>query len=678
VGEDGGRRIRSGGWQVGLDIGGTFTDVIAVELRTATIRSAKVKSSANNPIEGLLDGLKAVGLAWDDVDDLIHGTTIVTNAIVEGAFARVAFIATEGFSDVLAIGRQNRRYLYRLDLLPKLPAQVPEELRFELHERVTHEGTIETPLTDAAIDRLISSMRECRVEAVAVSLLHAYANSTHEQLLGDRLQQLFRHVALSHRVNPEAREFERGSTTALSAGVMPLIADYVDRLEEARPQNSRLHFFHSASGMCSGSVMRELPLGLALSGPAAGVTAASRVARDIGADHAISFDMGGTTTDTCMIVHGHAEIANDRTLGGRPLRMPAVAVESIGAGGGSIARYDGSILQIGPDSAGAAPGPACYGLGGTRPTISDANMVLGYLEDGATFGGNIRLDRRAAEKVLAPLAQTLGLSLAETALGIVRVANNTMSGALHRVTVERGVDARSCKLIAFGGAGPMHAAEVARIAGIRQVVIPEHSSTFSALGCLRADFSYTQQQTISMGNWDWDGQRLDRLRASMQAQLRKTVADLAIVEPVSTWVAAIRYVGQSSSVEIADPDFTNLDRLGEAFRARHNLLYGFATDERWGLIALRLTVSVPRHAFPATASAIARGAPTPTKTRVCTFDGPNECQTPEYQRATLSPGHPISGPAIVTDEFSTIVLPPGSSLTADEFNHLHIDMGHAG
>ena len=238
------------------------------------------------------------------------------------------------------------------------------------------------------VERLIEKLRDQKVEAVAVSLLHSYANPVHEQLLGDQLQKAFRHVALSHRFNPEAREFERGSTTALSAGVMPLIADYVDKLEESRPASSRLHFFHSASGMCAGSVIRELPLGLALSGPAAGVTAAGRVARDIGADHAISFDMGGTTTDACMILNGQAEISIDRSLGGRPLRMPAVAVESIGAGGGSIARFDGSVLQIGPDSAGASPGPACYGLGGTQPTISDANMILGYLEDGATFGGD--------------------------------------------------------------------------------------------------------------------------------------------------------------------------------------------------------------------------------------------------------------------------------------------------
>lgn len=355
--------------------------------------------------------------------------------------------------------------------------------------------------------------------------------------------------------------------------------------------------------------------------------------------------------------------------------MPAVAVESIGAGGGSIARFDGSILQVGPDSAGANPGPACYGLGGSKPTISDADIVLGYLDHGATFGENIRLDRGAAERAIAPLAKSLGLDATGTALGIVKVANNTMSQALRRVTVERGIDARTCTLIAFGGAGPMHAVDVARTVGIRHVVVPEHSSTFSALGCLRANYSYTQQQTIRMASSAWDRDGIAALQRAMHDHSGRTVSEFAARPPTSAWTAGLRYIGQSSSVEIPDPDLDDPDRLGEAFKAKHALLYGFAADEPWELIMLRLTVSVPREISTGRrATGTACGRPTPKTRRLCTFADAPHRQTPDYDRADLPPGVRIDGPAIVADAASTVVLPPASSIVADEHGHLHIEL----
>ncbi|MDD9990559.1 MAG: hydantoinase/oxoprolinase family protein, partial [Rhodospirillales bacterium] len=352
------------GWQVGIDVGGTFTDVIARHRARGEVRAAKVPSRTDDRIAGLLAALHAVDLEWPDVDDLIHGTTIVTNAIVQGDHAKVALIATRGFSDTLAIGRQNRRHLYRLDLPPKLEPQVPAERRFEVTERLDHDGGVMTALEPDSVADAIARVDASGAEAVAVSLLHSYANPAHEEALGARLRERFPFVALSHRVNPEAREYERTATTALSAGVMPLAAAYLDDLEEAKPDDSRLHLFHSAGGMASPAALRDLPLGLAASGPAAGVAAAGRMARALRIERAISFDMGGTTTDVCLIQGGEAQIASDRSLGGRPLRQPMVAVESIGAGGGSIARLDHGSLVVGPESAGALPGPACYAKGG--------------------------------------------------------------------------------------------------------------------------------------------------------------------------------------------------------------------------------------------------------------------------------------------------------------------------
>jgi N-methylhydantoinase A len=350
----------SSGWQVGIDIGGTFTDVIAFQSSTGKITEAKVRSQPDDPVAGLLAALQAVGISWERVDDLMHGTTMITNAIVEDRLAEVALIATEGFADTLAIGRQNRRHLYRLDLEPKARPQVPEQLRLEVRERLDVRGDVLVPLTTEAVDEVLRKLRASGVKAVAVSLLHSYANGAHEERLGERLREVVPYLALSHRISPEAREYERTSTTALSAGVMPLAGSYLDRLEAARPAASRLHLLHSAGGMASPQALREQPLGLAFSGPAAGVSAASWVAGELSLDKVISFDMGGTTTDVCLILDGRAEISSDRSLGDRPLRTPMVAVESIGAGGGSIARLDNGALRVGPQSAGAAPGPAWY------------------------------------------------------------------------------------------------------------------------------------------------------------------------------------------------------------------------------------------------------------------------------------------------------------------------------
>ena len=302
-------------WQVGIDIGGTFTDVVAFQPSTGKIAQAKVRSHPDDPVAGLLAALAAVGIPWDRVDDLMHGSTLVTNAIVEDRLAEVALIATEGFADTLAIGRQNRRHLYRLDLEPKARPQVAEHLRFEIAERLDVHGNVLMPLTSEAIDEAVRKVADSGVKAVAVCLLHAYANGAHERQLGARLREIAPYLALSHRISPEAREYERTSTTALSAGVMPLAGAYLDRLEASRPAASRLHLLHSAGGMASPEALREQPLGLAFSGPAAGVSAAGWVAGELDLANVISFDMGGTTTDVCLIVDGRAEIRSDRSLG---------------------------------------------------------------------------------------------------------------------------------------------------------------------------------------------------------------------------------------------------------------------------------------------------------------------------------------------------------------------------
>ena len=661
------------GWQVGIDIGGTFTDVVACNIATRQVVSTKVRSVRADPIKSLLAGLEAVGLTWDDVDDLIHGTTVVTNAIVELRLAKVAFVTTLGFADVLTIGRQNRRHLYRLDLPPKLVPLVPRERCLEIDERLDFRGNVVRGIERQSLDQLLEDLRRHDVEAVAISLLHSYANSAHEKELLEAVRTVVPHVALSHRVNPESREFERANTTVLSAAVMPLVANYIDRLEERKPVGRRLHFFHSANGLCSSEIVRELPLTLALSGPAAGVAAASRVAQNLKIEQALTFDMGGTTTDVCLISHGSAEITADRTLAGQPLRMPAVAVESIGAGGGSLVRLDGGVLKVGPDSVGADPGPACYGLGGELPTVSDANMVLGFLEDGATFGGNIRLSRARADKALAPIANALGLSVVSTALGILKVANSAMANALRRVTVERGIDVRSCALLAFGGAGPMHAVEVARLVGIQRVIVPEHSSALSALGCVTADISYAQHQTTHLSKAAWSFERLERIRSGMLENAGRLMGP-ANQEPKFKWVAAVRYVGQSYAVEIVDPTLESTQALEQQFKARHAQLYGFATDESWEIVALRLTATVERHVASQLLPPMPGISSSPARFRQCYFNDTASVRVAEYDRSSLSRDCPLNGPAIISDQMSTLILPPKCAVTVNDAGHLDIKL----
>ncbi len=660
------------GWQVGIDIGGTFTDLVALQPATGELRSIKVPTQRNDPVASIKAALAAASLSAAEVDDLVHGTTLVTNAIVEDRVEPVALVATDGFEDVLDIGRAGRQHLYRLDLPPRRAAQVPPERRIGLAERVDHTGAVVKAADPAAIADAVQRATATGVESVAVSLLHAYANPAHERALGEALQSALPFVSLSHEVNPETREFERTATTVLNASVMPIAARYLDRLQR-EVQGARLHVMHSAGGMASPEAAARRPLGMALSGPAAGISAAQHVAATLGLDRALSFDMGGTTTDVCLIVKGAAEISTDSKLAGRPVRQPMVAVESIGAGGGSLVTLSTGGLSIGPESAGAEPGPAAYGRGGTRPTVTDANAVLGYLDPARRLGGAISLDVEAARAALAPLADRLGIGVVELALGVQRVANATMVRALSRVTVERGVDGRQCTLLAFGGAGPMHAAHLAREFGIAEIVVPRFSSAFSALGCIVADMSYTQQQAVRMLSTHWNAERFEALHSTMLETLMAPLQHQGHGEESITVerTALVRYVGQSYAVEVPFAPPLDLDRLGRDFRGRHHEIYGYATEEHWEMQSLRMRALVDRRPafYPVTDSG---PLPEPASVGDCWFEPAAPHRTPRFDRDLLPCGIGLQGPAIVEDAWSTIVVPPGYVVSTDTMGHLWI------
>ncbi len=651
-------------WEVGTDIGGTFTDIVAVHATSGETRTAKVPSQPDAPVAAMLAAIAALGLRPDQLRRFVHGTTRITNAIVQDRLAPVALIATDGFEDVLEIGRYRRRDLYRLDIPPKAPPLVPHERCFGLRERLDHNGQVLLALEDAELERMAEWVRGTGVASVAVCLLHAYANPAHERRVAERLRGVAAHVSLSHEVNPESREYERASSTAINAAAMPIAAGYLEELERKLPLGAGLQVFHSAGGMVPVATAKQRPIVMAKSGPAAGVAASARLAQASDRKRVLTFDMGGTTTDICLIVDGVAEIADDRMTGDRPLRQPMLAVQSIGAGGGSLVRLGPGGLAVGPDSAGVDPGPACYGRGGTEPTITDANVVLGYLDPDALLGDSIAIDRARAATALGPLAEALGLNVTATALGVVRVANAAMARALRRVTVERGIDGRDCALLAFGGSGPMHAAGLAELYGLEEVIVPAASSSFSALGCLMADLSFMQQQTVRLA---LDGIDVEAFAARLDEVAARASAPIgggAFIEHV----AMMRYAAQSDMTPIPFTPPLDPAVMRRDFNSRHQALFGYATDEPCVIEAIRVQARKPSPAHPSRPVQLTNTRP--AGTRRCSFPGALDVATAVLDREGLAA--PASGPAIIGDAWSTIVLPPGWRAAPDEAGNLFL------
>ena len=607
-----------------------------------------------------------------------HGTTIVTNAIVEGRGAVVGLVTTRGFRDVLEIGRMSRLHLYDLQAQPKPPPLVARRLRLEVSERVGPDGGVLTPLALDEVPALVATLAREGVESVAVCLLHSYANPDHERALRAALAPHFAHVSISSDINAEAREYERTSTTVLNAAVMPLASRYIDDLARAlglETAGAPLHLLHSAGGMMSVEAAKARPLAMAASGPAAGVAAAAHVARTLGLHRALAFDMGGTTTDVCLITDRAPETSAQRRLAGYPVRLPMAAVESIGAGGGSVAHTDGAgALRVGPRSAGAVPGPACYGLGGTEPTVTDANLVLGYLNPTRVYGGSIRLDRDRAAGTLEALGRRLGLSLMETAAGVVEVANAAMLRALRLVSVQRGYDLRDFALIAYGGAGPVHAGALARQAGLGRVIVPVHSSAFSALGCLVSPLRYDAVRTYRARLETWDGKPVEECYRDLEERCVSPLVGEGIAPERIAVVrsADLRYSGQNYELEVgwrATPE-----TLRAAFEARHRQLYGYATGESVECVTLRCVAEARDVAVDLPPFEPA-GAGGPSGEQRAWFLPTGEVTLRRHDRAALGPGRTVEGPALIEDEWSTILVYPGQRCAADRLGNLVIETG---
>ncbi|HJZ32109.1 MAG TPA: hydantoinase/oxoprolinase family protein [Hyphomicrobiaceae bacterium] len=659
---------------LGVDVGGTFTDLVLFDVTAGTLRVLKIPSTADNQAEAILSGLDRLGVAAADLHRIVHGTTVATNTALEGNGARLAVLLTAGHRDVLVVGRGNRLALYNIKARPVRPL-VPRAQAIEIRERLGADGSVLIALDEAELGAVAERLAGDGIEAVAICFLHAYANPTHEQraaaLIAGRLPSAT--VTSSAEVLPEFREYERFSTTALNAYVAPRMRRYLgdlDRRLAAAGSSAPLAIMTSNGGSLPAHRVAAKPVLSMLSGPAAGVIAAAHIGASGGRPNLITCDMGGTSSDVCLIRDGHYQMTTEGKVGAFPVKMRQIDINSIGIGGGSIATLaSGGFLSVGPRSAGAMPGPAAYGRGGDASTITDANVVLGRLGIERPLGGEIALDRAAARRVVSHLADRLQLPPIATAEGILRLAAVALAGAIKEVSVMRGIDPRDYALIAFGGAGPLHAAEVAEELGMRTVVVPPLPGNFSALGLLIADVrrDYVRTRVSAASNTG-----VDEVKAVLEALVATAAAELAadgFAADRQRFAASLdlRYAGQSFELSVpVTLDFGSIAEIERKFGDIYAARYGAATGRAIEIVSYRLAAwglsdkpQLPTlEASGRSLAAAARGS------RAVIFGGKQQ-QVKVLDRDRLPAGETSNGPVLVEEAGSTTVVPADWSFCLD-------------
>jgi N-methylhydantoinase A len=673
---------------LGVDVGGTFTDAVLIAA-DGTVHTAKVPSTPSEQSLAVLEAVRALlaraNAQAGEVERFAHGMTVATNALLEGRTARTALVTTAGFTDVIELARQNRPHLYRLCEAPPAPL-VPAELRFGAPERVGPEGPLRV-LEPAAAGELVAQVARTRPQAVAVSLLHSYAYPEHERLLGQLLAEQLpdTHVSLSSALVGTFREYERTATTVLDAALSPPVAGYLGRLtDEARALGlCDPHVMQSSGGLTDAGRAGAHAALTVLSGPAGGVGGALALAELAHEPDVLCFDMGGTSCDVCVIERSQVPESAERTVAGRPLALPALDIHTVGAGGGSIAWRDGGgALRVGPRSAGADPGPACYGRGGREPTVTDANLLLGRLLADSPLAGGLALDVSAAERAVGGLARDLDLEVVACAEGIVRVAEAEMLGALRVMSVERGIDPRGLALMPFGGAGPLHAAALAAELGISRVLCPRACGVLCALGLAAAAPRWDAARTVMLDLGSLSRERLSHERRALIEEASRTLApamgETIVHAPTRVRVRhELRYRGQSFELAVdeeLDPGAggsRGLDphALRDAFVRAHELRYGYR-DELAAVELVNMRASVWGQSPPLGLSA-PTGTPMPAVERGSVTFGGRPLAT-RILRGELPPGTRVEGPSVCALPDSTLLVAPGWSGEVDEYGTIHL------
>ena len=644
---------------IGVDTGGTFSDFIRIDDGAPVIH--KVLSTPENPARAVLRGLAHLCPDLEGVE-LVHGSTVATNALLERKGARTALVSTRGFEDVLEIGRQTRPHLYD-PFVEKLPPLVPRRLRFGVAERLAYDGEVLEPLAAAEIDRVVEQVRRSGAQSLAVCLLHAYANPAHEAAIAEAARRLDIPVSASHRILPEFREYERCSTTVVNAYLRPVMQRYLSSLSESL-QGARLRVMRSNGGVMSAARAQQEAVHTVLSGPAGGVVGAFRSAREVGHSRVITFDMGGTSTDVSLCEE-QPRTTTETVVAGCPVKVPVLDIHTVGAGGGSLAAIDpGGALRVGPQSAGADPGPVCYGKG-RGLTVTDANLYLGRLHPEGFLGGDMRLDVPRTRAAVAELAASTGLTPESLCQGILEVVNANMEGAIRVISVERGHDPREFALVSFGGAGGMHAADLARRLSIPTVLVPAHPGILSAYGMLVSDYVQEYAHTLLVPAAELSGGRADAAFEELEARGREAMRSEGVAPQdiaVSRFVDMC-YVGQSFELLVPWSE-----RCSEEFHRRHESRYGYADSTRpTQVVNVRIRATGPAgvaHRPLLAPETVPDGDAHVDTVRMWGAGGWR--QTPVYDRRRLRPGRQLPGPALVTEYSATTVVPDDFTARIDD------------
>jgi N-methylhydantoinase A len=677
--------------RISVDIGGTFTDVILLDEQAGTLRLEKVETTPHNPAEGVLAGFKKAEADIKKIDYFVHGTTLGINALLTRTGAKVAIVTTKGFRDVYLLGRTSRDPMY--DFKYRKPESlVPRYLTFEINERLNYKGEVLTPFDTVGAREVARRIKAHDIESVAVCFLHSYANPEHELAMARVLSEECPGVSvtLSHQLSREYREYERTSTTIIDAYVKPVTRTYIEHLDrELHKSGFKGHFLMTRSGGGAMTIesAREQPVHLVLSGPAGGVIGGAYLSQLLDHPNLITLDMGGTSLDASLIANGQITVQNQQTFQTLPISIPTIDIHTIGAGGGSIAWIDdGGHLQVGPKSAGAVPGPACYNKGGQNATFTDAALIIGYLDPNNFLGGEIKIDRALSEEAIGKLTQALKLSVIEVAAGIVRISGAKIAGAVRVISIERGYHPRDFSILAFGGGGPFVATSVARELGIPRIIVPPGPANFSALGMLMVDVVHDYAQTYVTGLEGADIETINGIFDDLVSRGQAALAGDGFDEQHRSFIpsAEMRYEGQEHTVNIPLPtlklDVSRIPDIVNRFNQAHETQYGHHMDDPVQIVTLRLRAIglLPRPELPKVGQGTGNAENARKGSRpVYRYEAGAPVDYAVYNRGRLLAGDSIVGPAIVEEPSSTTVIHAGDVLTVGEYGELVVDIGQS-
>jgi N-methylhydantoinase A len=672
-------------YRLGIDIGGTFTDLVLYDKKEAKYQTEKILTTPRNLSDGVLAGMKNLVDDFGEIDYFVHGTTAGLNAFLERKGSNVALLVTEGFRDIYEIGRANRPDMYSITYRKPEPL-IKRRNVFEVRERVLADGTVETNLDFNHLDQVVNDIIEKGFNSVSVSLLHAYKNPENEAKVKEFIKQKAPHisVSLSHEIAREWREYERTSTTVINAYVAPIVENYLASLEERTGQEGLegdLYIMQSNGGVMTSGVAKKMPIQTLMSGPVGGAIGSISLGKLTDYKNLICVDMGGTSFDVSLVIDGEPDVTSETSLEEFPILTPMVNIHTIGAGGGSIAWIEGGGLRVGPKSAGADPGPACYGNGGTQATVTDANLVLGRLDEEGFLGGNMKLDRDAAYEAVKKIADQLGLGVYETAEGICNIANAKMADAIRTLTVSKGIDPRDFALVAFGGAGPMHAVLIADLLGIKKILVPTVAGTFSAWGMLQTDIRHDAVRTFVSVLDRSDKKSMSDLYNEMEQETINILAQQKVKKEDMSFQRTIdiRYVGQEYTVNVPlnvdINDHQAMDQLADLFHEMHGKIYGHSNPDGINeAVNLRITgygrLEKENDRKSDTTSKIDTDIVI-RKNKQVIWNG-QEKNTPVLTTAHLQYGHEFFGPVIVEDPRTTTVIPGGYRIEVDRLGNLEI------